>query len=300
MSLDAQLGRARLYHRSIEETAFQNCSEVKLQILATIAANGGTVQRRGRWMDALRQKRMSLVLVAILLPLAGFTAYHFYEKWMGTHVASTAQKEGAVSFWADPQYLMYELGQPGVKTFAWDQSVHMAGIPLQKPIQVAGWTKILSEGITFSQKGYLLLPDHKMTLDHIGRTPLLYVTVYRNARGERISITQQIQPMMSAAYRQERPGARMTEIQPTIQVGANWISMAQSPDSLVYWVSGRWSRLPGKTPFHGEYENIVAFQKAPGHFIKETCLDAYGGVGKSQMLAFAKGYLGPFQKRKGT
>ncbi len=293
MNLDVQLERARLYHRTIEETALRRRPDAKLEILAKIAANGETVQRGRQRGGAWRQKRLSIIILgAILLPLAGFTGYHLYEKWMGTHMVKTAQKEGTVSFWADPEYVKYELGQPGVKTYTFTESRRMTGIPLQKAVRVAGWTQVLDEGITFLQKGYLLHPDHKMTLDHMGRTPLLYVTVYRNARGQRVSITQQAQAMMSAAYRQERPGARTTEIQPSFQVGANWVKMAQYPDLLVYWVSGRWSSLPGKTPFHGEYENIVAFQKAPGHRIKEICLDGYGGVSEAQMLTFAKAYLG--------
>ena len=300
MNLDAQLKRARLYHRTIEETALQSFPDAKLQILAKIAANGGIVERGRRRIGASRQKSMSIVILgAILLPLAGFAGYHLYEKWMGTQVVKTTQNEGAVSFWADPEYLTYELGQPGIKTYTLAQSTHLTGIPLQKPVLVDGWTKVFSEGITFSQKGYLLHPDHKMTLDHVGRTPLLYVTIYRNAKGERISITQQVQSMMSAAYRQERPGAGMTEIQPSFQVGANWRKISTFPGSLVYWVSGGWSSLPGKTPFHGKYENIVAFQNVPGHRIKEVCLDAYGAVSKAQMLTFAKAYLGGPQT-KGT
>ncbi|MCL6442100.1 MAG: hypothetical protein K6T83_01315 [Alicyclobacillus sp.] len=293
MDLDSLLSLGKRHQRIIEDMALRGHANMKRRILDQL--NEPSPVHEAYWIPktsrSSHKRRMGLIGAFCVLPLLfGFAGYKVYEQWSGTTVAKSNQNEGPASLWADPTYLNYELGQPNTEMYSLSEASIIAGIPLHAPVHISSWKNIFSRGLVFEQKGYRLLKNHKLKLVHIGHTPLIFVDIYENSKGQRIAVSQQIQSMMTIANRQLGKDHH-SEVNPTLEVGADWKVLTGFPNGLVYWVSGNWSDLPGKQAFQGQYENVVGYIRVPNGAVKEVDIGEYGNVDKSQLLAFARAYM---------
>jgi len=228
------------------------------------------------------KKRIIFILVPLLVvPLSGLAYAGVSNKWKlwfpevdFISVKSTNQFGGPVSTAAQPKYVQNVLELPSTTVMSLSQANKLAMFPIREHGTVTGWTKIISEGVQFPLKIY-----KNGKLISVSKTPVMYLDIYTNDKGQRIAVTQERSQLPQTGI-MALPGYKNVT---TLQ--------GFSQDNIATFISGKWADLPSRLPDRGDFENVVVLHREKNTTITQITVDEYGNVNQSVLESFAHAFL---------
>lgn len=277
--MDQELRDAkRVYDRiTVDKAAFQ-------------ARLANTLSQRHPSRSPRRSRKRLIALIAIPLVTLSGAAFGFthYVVWGGGLFVTGSAPAGPTSIAATPHFARKILTQPHTITYPLLQAVRRAQFPIREPEHVAGWTKILSEGVQLPLYNERETANGHLKLVRITKQPLEYLDLYKNAQGQRIAVTQQYSIGMSWAY-QKYHGTTHWSSSRGFAFGSNYRRLSGFPGDMAWWESGTWRQVHINVP--GSFENIVVLHPEANRSVTTIVVDAYGHVPASTLERFAHAYL---------
>lgn len=226
----------------------------------------------------------------LLLPITGYAAYHA-ASWGGEEMNFAEQNMSPVSQVANPMDPYSELHVTAQRLYDLAASRSRAIFPIREPAVIAGWVRIASKGV--AGREYIVQGhsgSQKPTVLAVTRTPLRYVDIYVNQRGQRIAVTQQYDETGTNDLRRFVDGDASN--------GSGWILgknatvvRAFHGSNFAFVISGNWRDNPARVPFRGTFENLVLLHKEKNKSVTRVIIDEYGNVSLSVLEFVARDYL---------
>ncbi len=268
----------RAYERlTVDKTAFQD------RLVHALSQEPSVRTPRRTWKRRLATMGIPLVI----LSSAAFGYTHFFV-WGGGVFVKNSYPEPPTSAAASPYFAHTVLTHPHTLTYTLLQSVQKARFPIREPRHIAGWTKIVSEGVQMPLYNERETANGHMKLVGITQLPLEYIDIYQNAHGQRIAVTQQYSAGMSRAYKKYHGTAHWSTSEGW-GFGSNYHRLAGFPGDMAWLESGTWRQVHGNQP--GGFENVVVLHPEANDTVTTIAVDEYGHVSPSILESFAHAYL---------
>lgn len=240
---------------------------------------------RSRWNWKRRVAAVALPLV--ILSSAAFGYAHVLV-WGGGVFVTHREPEGPTSIAATPHFVRTVLTQPHTIIYPLSQSVLKARFPIREPRHIAGWTKVLSEGVQMPLYHEREPAQGQTQVTRMTQQPLEYLDIYDNARGQRIAVTQQYSPGLSWAYKRYHDTTHWSASEGW-GFGSNYHRLSGFPGDMAWLESGTWHQIHVHEP--GSFENVVILHPEANRSVTTLVVDAYGQVRPSTLESFAHAYL---------
>ncbi|MFB5193054.1 hypothetical protein [Alicyclobacillus fastidiosus] len=142
----------------------------------------------------MKRKWMAVLAPLIVLPLGGwgYEEFHIhYTMWHRVHVTNAQPTQPVPTIaevWSNTGLSTITNGAFHVTDL--HQSRAKANFPIYEPKHISGWNLIFSKGYTTHMYVQHVV-NHQNVTDKVTESPLTYLDVYSNSRGDRVAILQQ-------------------------------------------------------------------------------------------------------------
>jgi hypothetical protein len=234
-----------------------------------------------------KKKFAAIAIPLAMVPILAFGYTHYFV-WGGGLFLRSSSPEGPTSVAASPYFVRKVLTQPHTEIYTLSQSMPKAQFPIREPGRIPGWTKILSEGVQLPLYNERETANGHLKLVRITKLPLQYIDIYKNARGQRIAVTQKYSAGMSWAYKKYY-GTTHWSSSEGFAFGSNYQRLSGFPGDMAWLESGTWRQVRLNVP--GSFENVVVLHPEADRTVTTIVVDAYGRVSPSILESFAHAYL---------
>jgi len=249
------------------------------------------VLAKGRFPTSKKVKVAAIATLTSLIPIAGvvYAATSFH--WGGAMFQTDQNIEAPMSEFANPKVLSNLLNDSSTQTYPLETSRSLAQTPIFQPgTPLQGWIQTFGKGIVSPVSHFEQTNNGTQVYTGTTQSPLQYVDVYSNSRGQTVAVSQTYDNTMTRAWMKSKDITQKWNGNAYYLLGKDVTQLGNMDGGLAYAIQGSWSEMPALHKA-GDFRNLVILHPNKNNTVSDIVLDESGGVSLQTLEKIADDYL---------